>query len=148
MGDSGAVCIVSSVGSFGPNLPHDVVNVSSAPVCVPPLSAELPLLYSNMGHANPALRGLTAGHAHEGMPSSGFVPFLDVLPRGVFHPRGTRDGGVALIPMLTIRKKTAICLFCGRKKGFNHDGSAMVRTEIGLTPGAIMISYSCYLINR
>ena len=83
--------------------------------------------YSDTGHANPALCGLTAGHAHEGMPLSGFIPFLDVLPRGVFRPRGTRDGGVVLIPTLTVRKKTAMHLFCGGKKGFDHDGSAMVR---------------------
>jgi hypothetical protein len=39
-GDSGAVCVVASVGSLGPNLPHDFVDVSSAPVRVPPSSAE------------------------------------------------------------------------------------------------------------
>ncbi len=50
-----------------------------------------------------------------------------MLPERVFRPRETRDGGVVLIPMLTICRKTAMRLFCGRKKGFDHDGSAMVR---------------------
>ena len=103
--------------------------------------------YSDTGHANPALCGLTAGHAHEGMPLSGFIPFLDVLPRGVFRPRGTRDGGVVLIPTLTVRKKTAMHLFCGGKKDSTmtvlpwYEGA-----ESGLTPTAATISNSCYLV--
>jgi hypothetical protein len=28
---------------------------------------------------------------------------------------------------LIVRKKLAMCLFCGGKKGIDHDGSAMVR---------------------
>ena len=73
--------------------------------------------YNGTGHSNPALHGLTAGHAHEGMPSPQIPLFLDLLPEGVFRPRGTRDGGVVLIPTLIVHRKTAMRLFCGGKKG-------------------------------
>ena len=41
VGDSGTVCIVVRVGGLGPDLPHDVVDILSAPVRVPPLSVEI-----------------------------------------------------------------------------------------------------------
>ena len=67
--------------------------------------------------------GLTAGQTQEGVPSP---PGADML-RGVFRrPRGMRDGGGVLIPTLIVRKKTAMRLFCGGKKGGDHDDSAMV----------------------
>ena len=60
------------------------------------------------------------------MPSSGSASSVDVLPEGFRPPRGTRGGGFVLVPMLTVRKKLAMRLFCGGKKGINHDDSAMV----------------------
>lgn len=83
--------------------------------------------YIDMGHASPALRGLTAGLAQEGMLSSGNASSVDVLPEGVRRSRGTRDAGFVLVPTLTVRKKPAMSLFCGGKKGIDHDDSAMVR---------------------
>jgi hypothetical protein len=60
------------------------------------------------------------------MPLSGIASLLDVLQEGVFCPRETRDGGVVLVPSVIVCRKTAMRLFCGGKKGFNHDGAAMV----------------------
>ena len=80
-----------------------------------------------MGHASPVLRGLTAGHAQEGMPLSGNASSVDVLPEGFRPPRRTRYVGFVLVPTLTVRKKPAMSLFCGGKKGIDHDDSAMVR---------------------
>ena len=82
--------------------------------------------YNDTGHASPVLRGLTIGHSQEGMPSSGNASSVDVLSEGFRPPRGTRDGWSVLVPTLTVRKKSAMNLFCGGKKGIDHGDSAMV----------------------
>ena len=60
------------------------------------------------------------------MPSSGNASSVDVLSEGFRPPRGTRDGWSVLVPTLTVRKKSAMNLFCGGKKGIDHGDSAMV----------------------
>jgi hypothetical protein len=60
------------------------------------------------------------------MPSSGNASSVDVLSEGFRPPRGTRDEWFVLVPMLTVRKKPAMYLFCGGKKRIDHDDSAMV----------------------
>ena len=66
--------------------------------------------YSDAGHARPALRGLTTGHAHGGMPS-GELSVADVVRRGLRPPRGTRGSGVVPVLLLIVLRKTASLLF-------------------------------------
>ncbi len=73
----------------------------------------------------PALRGLTGGHDHKGMPSLDVI-LMGTMLMGVFHRRMTRVVGVVLIPMLTACRKLAMCLFCGGKKGVDHGEIDMV----------------------
>jgi hypothetical protein len=79
-----------------------------------------------MGHATPALHGLTGGHGHKCVSLSE-ATLLGMVPMGVFHWRVTRVVGVVLIPMLTACRKLAMHLFCGGKKGVEHDKIGMVR---------------------
>jgi hypothetical protein len=73
-----------------------------------------------------ALRGLTGGHDHEGVPSLD-AALMGTMSVGVFYRRMTRVVGVVLIPTLTACRKLAMRLFCGGKKGVDHGKFDTVR---------------------
>jgi hypothetical protein len=74
----------------------------------------------------PALLGLTGRHGHECVPLSEAASFGMVL-MGVFRRRVTRVVGVVLIPTLTAGRKLPMSIFCGGKKGVDHDVIGMVQ---------------------
>ncbi len=94
----------------------------------------------------PALRRLTGGHDHEGMPSFD-ATLMGTMLMGVFRRRMTRVVGLVLIPTLTACRKLAMCFFCGGKKGVDHGKIDMVRAcRFCLFANGIGILSSHYLI--
>ena len=71
--------------------------------------------------------GLTSGHDQVRRTSLGKAVMGRVTMDGVFRRRVIRVGGVVLIPLLTACRKLAMCLFCGGKKGVDHDEIDMGR---------------------
>ncbi len=74
----------------------------------------------------PVLLGLTGGHGHKCVPLLEAALF-GMVAIGVFCWRVTRVVGVVLILTLTAGRKLAMHLFCGGKKGVNHDVIGIVR---------------------
>jgi hypothetical protein len=73
-----------------------------------------------MGHATPALLGLAGRHGHKCVLLLEAILF-GMVSMGVFRQRVTRVVGVVPIPTLTTGRKLAMHLFCGGKKGVDHD---------------------------
>ncbi len=92
-------------------------------------------------------RGLAAGHTQEGKPLLGDGSGAASLLGGFCRLRRTTDGGDVLVPMLIVCRKTAMRLFCGGKKGRDHDDSVMAwGAKNGTTLTMAVGSSSCYLI--